>query len=157
MSFVPGAIIDFAVATVIGDQILANAVGGEWSARSVGVVLTNDTDQPLNLRGKGTTHGIWSHRTKILNEFGGPPDTIPPRKAATWMAESDGIATGTEGGVWYGIGDTGDHFAVNFNNPYFGKNHFDCPETFNTGRFIKSWSYQPGNNAWIRVKLSMPL
>ncbi|MGV9713164.1 OmpL47-type beta-barrel domain-containing protein [Gordonia sp. NPDC003424] len=89
------------------------------AARSVTITLTNDIDAALVLTHWDLDHGVWGTN---------PPARIEPGTSATWEAESDGVATGTEGSVDFeldlGAGTTG-RVHLFFDNPFVGSNSYD--------------------------------
>jgi hypothetical protein len=88
------------------------------AARSVLVSFTNATGFVLGKWWEGLDHGVWTDDIE-------PPQTITPGETVTWMSESDGFATGTEGRVQYTVGDGGSVIELHWNNPFVGANTFD--------------------------------
>ncbi|MGX1703546.1 OmpL47-type beta-barrel domain-containing protein [Microbacterium sp. NPDC055357] len=88
------------------------------AARSVTIKVQNDFDTALVFDHESLQHGIWGSP---------PPPRIEAGTTAQWVAESDGVATGTEGTVWYRLdipGTTG-LVRLHWDNPYIGSNNFD--------------------------------
>lgn len=88
------------------------------AARSVNVTFTNNTGFILGKWWDGLDHGVWTDDVE-------PPQTIVSGETVTWMSESDGIATGTEGRVQYTVGDGGPVIELHWNNPFVGDNTYD--------------------------------
>lgn len=65
--------------------------------RSTRVFLSNQTSETLYNLGSSLAHGAWTNDV-------GPPNTVAPGTIGYWESESDGIATGTEGNISFGIG-----------------------------------------------------
>ena len=88
------------------------------AARSVTIKVENKFDAALVFDHESLQHGVWGSN---------PPPRIEPGTLAQWVAESDGIATGTEGTVWYRLdipGSTG-LVRLHWDNPFIGSNNFD--------------------------------
>jgi hypothetical protein len=69
-------------------------------ARSTRVFLSNQTSHTLYNLGANLDHGAWTNNQS-------PPASIAPGAVGYWESESDGIATGTEGNISFGIGAAG--------------------------------------------------
>ncbi|GEP61805.1 aegerolysin family protein [Reyranella soli] len=88
------------------------------AARSVTIKVDNKFDVALVFDHNSIQHGIWGSN---------PPPRIEPGTLKQWVAESDGVATGTEGTVWYRLdipGSTG-LVRLHWDNPFVGSNNFD--------------------------------
>ena len=89
------------------------------AARSVTINFDNTTDVALVLAKAHLDHGIWGND---------PPARIEAGESRTWEAESDGLATGTEGFVDFSL-DLGPGAVgtvhVYFDNPFVGSNSYD--------------------------------
>lgn len=88
------------------------------AARSVTIKVDNRFDVALVFDHDSIQHGIWGSN---------PPPRIEPGETKQWVAESNGIATGTEGTVWYRLnvlGSTG-LVRLHWDNPFVGSNNFD--------------------------------
>lgn len=88
------------------------------AARSVTIKVQNDFDVALVFDHDSLQHGIWGSN---------PPPRIEPATTSQWVAESDGVATGTEGTVWYRLdvpGTTG-LVRLHWDNPFVGSNNYD--------------------------------
>lgn len=88
------------------------------AARSVTLQIQNDFDVALVADHDSIQHGIWGSV---------PPSRIEPGTTGQGVAESDGVATGTEGTVWYRLDIAGTSELVRFHwdNPFVGSNNFD--------------------------------
>lgn len=109
-------------------------------ARSVTIVIVNDSDDRLVLSDSSLDHGIWTTS---------PPNAIETGETSTFESESDGFQTGTEGTVDFTIqtsqGSNGTaHF--HWDNPFFGSNSYDqtVPVWYKAGR-----SGGDGNNTTV--------
>lgn len=88
------------------------------AARSVTIKVQNTFDIALIFDHDSLQHGVWGSS---------PPARIEPETTAQWVAESDGVATGTEGTVWYRLdvpGTTG-LVRLHWDNPFIGSNNYD--------------------------------
>jgi hypothetical protein len=70
--------------------------------------------------------GVWRNAAE-------PPFTITTGETVWWEAESDGVLTGTEGTVRYGIGSSGAELTVHWDNPFVGRSTYD-------GRASQGWT-----------------
>ena len=101
------------------------------AARSVTVTFTNNCDLALIRNNGNLSHGEWDTE---------PPLRIEAGTTVTWESESDGVATGTEGEVYYDIetfaGQTGGQVHVHWDDPFIGSNSYDesCPDGYQIGR-----------------------
>ena len=73
--------------------------------RSTRVFISNQTSETLYNLGSSLAHGAWTNDVE-------PPNTVAPGTIGYWESESDGIATGTEGNISFGIGDASKAGAV---------------------------------------------
>ncbi len=87
-----------------------NTVG---AARSVHVVMKNDSDRALIFVRGDAKHGIVTHN---------PPSRINPGDFGELFAESSGVATGTEGSVTYRIDGASGDVRFGWDNPFVGDN-----------------------------------
>lgn len=99
------------------------------AARSVTIRVDNNFDVDLVFDHDSLQHGIWGSS---------PPGRIAAGTSAQWVAESDGVATGTEGTVWYRLdiaGSTG-LVRMHWDNPFVGSNNYDqsSPEVLTVQR-----------------------
>jgi len=104
---------------IIGSQQnqLKNMVDTQpQAARSVTITLSNRTGYTLSRANWVVDHGIWSTL---------PPETIANHTTVTWATESNGFLTGTEGHIYYWIGDTNQWVYLHWDNPYVGSNSYD--------------------------------
>jgi len=87
------------------------------AARSTAVTFNNNTTSNLTQSGDPyLQHGIWVTK---------PPQTIKAGdQAVKWESESDGILSGTQGGVTYKFDGTDDVLELAWNNPYAGSNDY---------------------------------
>lgn len=88
------------------------------AARSVTIKLDNKFDVALVFDHDSIQHGVWGTN---------PPSRVEAGTLQQWVAESDGVATGTEGTVWYRLdapGSTG-LVRLHWDNPFIGSNNFD--------------------------------
>jgi hypothetical protein len=83
------------------------------AARSVHVIIKNDSDHPLFTAHWEAKHGIVTRK---------PPGRIEPGGVGELFAESKGIATGTEGFVRYHIAGVAGDAQFNWDNPFVGGN-----------------------------------
>lgn len=88
------------------------------AARSVTIKIQNDFDVALVADHDSIQHGVWGSV---------PPARVEPGTTGQGVAESDGVATGTEGTVWYRLDIAGTTELVRFHwdNPFVGSNNFD--------------------------------
>jgi hypothetical protein len=84
--------------------------------RSVTITLSNRTGYTLYRANWSLAHGVWS----IL-----PPDTVANHTRPYFQSESNGFATGTEGYIYYWIGNTGQWIWLYWDNPYIGSNSYN--------------------------------
>jgi hypothetical protein len=82
--------------------------------RSTTWTINNATSSDLNLVSSPLAHGIWSSN---------PPQVIKSGAKATFVAESDGFATGDEGSVTYST--SGGNYVFYFNNPFIGQDGYN--------------------------------
>lgn len=97
------------------------------AARSVHVVIKNQTTRPLLFVRGEVSHGIVTQR---------PPSRIPARGTGELFAESSGVATGTEGFVIYRIEGVPGEARFDWDNPFGGSNSFgsSAPRGFATSQ-----------------------
>lgn len=90
------------------------------AARSVTVNFTNNSDIALVRSNDGLSHGEWTVE---------PPVRIEAGTSVSWESESAGVATGTEGEVFYNIetllGQTGGQAHFHWDDPFVGANSYD--------------------------------
>jgi hypothetical protein len=86
------------------------------AARSVRVVIKNNTDRTLTFVSGRADHGIVTQK---------PPAQIPPGAAGELFAESNGFATGTEGRVSYRLAGINGTAVFHWDNPFAGSNSAD--------------------------------
>ncbi len=88
------------------------------AARSVKIKVDNKFDVALVFDHESIQHGIWGSA---------PPARIEPGTLREWVAESNGVATGTEGTVWYrlDIPNSTGLVRLHWDNPFVGSNNFD--------------------------------
>jgi hypothetical protein len=104
----------------------AGAPAAQAAARSTDVTLINQTGCDLHRADYWLDHGEWWHV---------PPDYIEPGQQATWVSESNGILTGTEGHVRFITSDCANRelrhkvIQVHWANPYVGANSYDYDGT----------------------------
>lgn len=91
------------------------------AARSVTVILTNESSVPLWLSDAGLSHGEWDVS---------PPAAVNPGLIAAWTSQSDGFLTGTQGWANFNVGDgSNGTLNINWDNPYYGGNSYSCSAT----------------------------
>ena len=83
------------------------------AARSVHVIIKNDTERNLTNVSVSVQHGIVTKN---------PPNSIPPSEAGELFAESQGVLTGTEGTVTYQLDGLNGTASFHWDNPYAGSN-----------------------------------
>src|SRR5215510_945807 len=83
------------------------------AARSVHVIIKNDTDKTMTFLSGKTQHGIVSRK---------PPRNIAPGGVGELFAESNGVATGTEGRVAYRLSGVNGKAVFHWDNPFVGSN-----------------------------------
>ncbi len=106
---------------------VANVSVAQASARSTDVTLVNQTGCELRRADYGLQHGEWWDFPNHI-----PPDYILPGQQATWVSESNGIATGTEGWVRFSTSECDlrhKNVVVHWSNPYIGANSYDYDGT----------------------------
>ncbi|HWZ45477.1 MAG TPA: hypothetical protein VNW97_18525 [Candidatus Saccharimonadales bacterium] len=86
---------------------------GWGAARSVKVVIKNDTSHAMIFVSGSAQHGIVTQR---------PPSRIPPSGVGELFAESNGFATGTEGRVTYRLEGVNGNAVFHWDNPFAGSN-----------------------------------
>ena len=124
---------------------------GAKSARSIGVVINNNTNRILIRQQIDLSHGEWTKEAE-------PPIGIPPKSARGFMVESHGFATGCEGFVIYYPQDyRRNELRIDFNNPYLGKNTHGT-STGGNARFHEvlqdKWAHKINENSKIVVDFS---
>lgn len=114
------------------------------SARSTTVTLQNTTSDTLTLTNAHLDGGIWSQ-----NQY--PPATISGDSKGTWMSESDGFMTGTQGSVTYQLPESQGSIYIEWDNPYVGGNSYKhtAPAGFEINQ-----SGGSGDNAVVTFTLS---
>ncbi|MBI4957606.1 MAG: hypothetical protein HY908_36710 [Myxococcales bacterium] len=111
------------------------------ATRSVKCNLKNASGYALALMDSTVIDGI------ILPP--GPPATIADGATGTWLAESDGITSGTQGSVRYRVKDPhGSTFTVTWDNPFIGKNAFQQFRTDDQEPMPATGPVVPGNAIW---------
>jgi hypothetical protein len=125
------------------------------AARSFGIKVENWTGTPFKLVEKHLDHGEWSN-----NGNDTPPESLQsvhlddkgdaqPGKVE-FGSESDGLATGTQGGCTYrATKDPIVDLQINWDNPYIGSNGFGA----SAKGFNVSWGSIDGNDANVTVKV----
>lgn len=88
-------------------------VSVQGAARSVHVIIKNDTDKNMTFLSGSASHGIVTQR---------PPSGISPGGVGELFAESNGVATGTEGTVSYGLAGVNGTISFHWDNPFVGSN-----------------------------------
>src|SRR5947209_7186538 len=89
---------------------------GYGAARSVRVIIKNDTDKTLTFVSGKADHGIVTQK---------PPTHIQPSGTGELFAESNGFATGTEGRVTYRLDGVNGNAVFHWDNPFSGSNSAD--------------------------------
>lgn len=92
---------------------LTGITNAEAAARSVHVIIKNNSDHALVTAHWELKHGIVTTR---------PPGRINPGETGELFAESNGFATGTEGFVRYNIEGVVGNAQFNWDNPFVGEN-----------------------------------
>ncbi|GGX14637.1 aegerolysin family protein [Aquimarina muelleri] len=115
------------------------------SARSTTVKLQNTTSDLIKLTDASLSHGVWSS-----NQY--PPSTISANSDGSWMSESDGFMTGTEGTVTYQLPNGIGSIVITWDNPYVGSNSYSmkAPAGFEINK-----SGGSGDNAVVTFTLSV--
>lgn len=103
------------------------------AARSVRILFSNLTDQPL----KFVTDG---HSSGQFTDPWYPPPIIHAQAIAEWRSESDGIFTGAVGSATYEIGSPNSLIQIDWDNPYVGFNscNLSVSDKFSTNPVPKS-------------------
>lgn len=83
------------------------------AARSTHIIIKNNTNHRMIGTNIEIKHG------KLTSK---PPRTIEPGSIGEWGAESNGIATGTEGSVTYRLDGISGTSIFNWDNPFVGSN-----------------------------------
>jgi hypothetical protein len=118
------------------------------SARSVEATIINQSNATLLLSGNcKLDHGILSQS---------PEAAIPPSSTATFLAESDGFMTGTEGTCVYTISGVGSQVIIYWDNPFIGANTFGISLKPTTPLFTASYNANTGNNAQVTYTIKNP-
>ena len=109
--------LDIQNAVIVAASLLVGIAGsaGEATAaaRSVHVIIKNDSDHALYTAHWEAKHGIVTRK---------PPARIGPGGVGELFAESNGIATGTEGFVRYHVEHASSDAQFNWDNPFVGSN-----------------------------------
>jgi hypothetical protein len=100
--------------TPSGDQYCMTKFDPGRGARSVRVVLLNQTGNRLHFADASASHGDWA---------GNLPGLIAPGAYGEWQTNSGGFMTGTEGDAHYTLEGVGD-VRVHWDNPFFGENSY---------------------------------
>jgi hypothetical protein len=103
-------IVAVLAATIFGSSINVSA---KVAARSTHVIIKNDTDRNLTFVSGSVQHGIVTQN---------PPSIIAPSGIGELFAESNGVATGTEGTVTYQVTGVSGTASFHWDNPYVGSN-----------------------------------
>src|SRR5258708_2316854 len=111
------------------------------AARSISIVLHNNTDQDLTLTSSSLPSGEWTQP---------PPDNIGGTADGSWGSESNGLATGTAGSVVYAIGGEGDSVLITWDNPFGGTNKYSFNLSSGWALYQTGWD---GDNASVEYTL----
>lgn len=122
------------------------------AARSVQVNSENYLNANLSLNPNTVVldHGIWNNQ---------PPSSIPKTEGgapgkASWVTESNGFSTGTEGSCTYAFYDSATdqvfYIKIHWNNPYAGSNSYDITTGCNS--VDVSYSGGTGDNTTVTLK-----
>lgn len=103
------------VALALGAFLVCSQLA-RGAARSVRVIIKNDTDRTLTFVSGKANHGIVTQK---------PPAHIPPSGTGELFAESNGVATGTEGRVTYRLQGVNGTAVFHWDNPFVGTNSSD--------------------------------
>ncbi|MBI6548518.1 aegerolysin family protein [Xenorhabdus lircayensis] len=120
--------------------LIFSSVSAIGAARSTFISLKNSTDGILILDSSSLKHGIWS-----IN----PPKKILTGGLVTFMSESSGFMTGTEGTAVYKASD-GAKITIHWNNPYLGSNSYNI-KTDKSDSYLTGYSGGNGDNTEIKV------
>jgi hypothetical protein len=110
------------------------------AARSVWVVIRNNSQYPLSAQQSYITSGIWTVR---------PNAVIQPGQESGFGSESNGFMTGTHGSATYSVSN-GQSFSLTWTNPYAGSNTYSSYlSTYSYGRpkVVMTRTGGSGNNA----------
>lgn len=122
----------------------SNVSAAQASARSTDVQFLNQTGCDLNRIDYGLAHGEW---------WAYPPESMDSYTKATWVSESNGFLTGTEGYVKFKTSDCHNPnnkrkiVQVHWANPYIGANSYDYDGT--DPAFLVPHTGGGGNNALV--------
>ena len=83
------------------------------AARSTHVVIKNNTGHNMTFVSGSAKHGVVTQK---------PPRTIAAGAVGEFFAESNGVATGTEGSVVYRLDTVNGNATFNWDNPFVGSN-----------------------------------
>jgi hypothetical protein len=113
--------------------------------RSVQATLVNQTSNDLQLSSSNLLHGIFGNQ---------PPNTITAGQSGSWEAESQGLATGTQGDVIYNFANnTATLVTLNWDNPFVGSSSYGG--SVNNPAFILTTNVvTPGNNSTVIYTLT---
>ncbi|PHM74610.1 metallophosphoesterase [Xenorhabdus kozodoii] len=115
----------------------SSAIG---AVRSTFINLKNSTDDILTLDSKSLKSGIWNIK---------PPEKILAGGLVTFMPESNGFMTGTEGTTTYKTSD-GANITIYWSNPYIGSNSYAI-NTNKPDSYLTGYSGGKGDNTEINV------
>lgn len=126
----------------------AHAAPQATAARSVWVIVRNNSKYPLSLQNSYITSGEWTVQ---------PNTVIQPGQESGFGSESNGFMTGTHGSVTYNVSN-GQHFDFTWTNPYVGSNTFSSAlstVTYNgLSKVVMTRSGGSGNNAVVVITIS---
>src|SRR4051794_12512690 len=124
----------------------AQAAPQASAARSVWVVIRNNSKYPLSAQNSYITSGIWTVK---------PNAVIQPGQESGFGSESNGFMTGTHGNVMYGIAN-GQQLSFMWTDPYAGSNSYSMSlgGTPYNGKILVTRSGGSGNNAMVVITVS---
>src|SRR4051812_9733022 len=124
----------------------AHAAPQASAARSVWVIIRNNSSFQLNFPQYYLTSGIWTVK---------PNAVIQPGQESGFGSESNGFMTGTHGNVMYGIAN-GQQLSFMWTDPYAGSNSYSMSlgGTPYNGKILVTRSGGSGNNAMVVITVS---
>ena len=124
----------------------AQAAPQASAARSVWVVVRNNSKYPLSIVSSYITRGVWMVKPNAVIQAG---------QESGFGSESNGFMTGTHGSVVYGVSN-GQSFSLTWTNPYYGSNTYSSAlSTFSYySKVVMTRSGGSGNNAVVVITIS---
>ena len=125
----------------------AQAAPQASAARSVWVVVRNNSKYPLSIGNSYITSGIWTVQPNAVIQSG---------QESGFGSESNGFMTGTHGSLTYNVSN-GQHFSFTWTNPYYGSNTYSSVlSTFSyaNSKVVMTRTGGSGNNAVVVITIS---